>query len=234
MGGVDPVSPVPITSVLTPPPWDELPVICHGEGGARTDIVCGFLYSDDPLFEPSLRALPPPWWSDRRPDRQGAGSTPASPTPSRHPLAELRAAPSTKLPELLLIEILRIYLASAPTGERGWLAALHDPVLAGAMAAIHGAPERRWTLSDLAAEATASRSLLDARFREVLGRSPIRYLTDWRMHVAQDLLSTSDHTVASIARRVGYDSEEAFSRSFKRILGSAPARWRAARRSQLP
>jgi transcriptional regulator GlxA family with amidase domain len=96
------------------------------------------------------------------------------------------------------------------------------------MAAIHRAPGRRWTLTDLAGEATVSRSFLDARFREVLGRSPIRYLTEWRMHVAQDLLSTTSQTVASIARGVGYESEEAFSRAFKRIRGSSPAHWRAA------
>jgi AraC-like DNA-binding protein len=100
------------------------------------------------------------------------------------------------------------------------------------MAAIHRAPGRRWTLTNLAGEAAVSRSLLDARFREVLGRSPIRYLTDWRMHVAQELLSTSDHTIASIARRVGYESEEAFSRAFKRIRGSSPAHWRAAHSSK--
>jgi AraC-like DNA-binding protein len=100
------------------------------------------------------------------------------------------------------------------------------------MAAIHHAPERQWTLTDLAGEATVSRSLLDARFRELIGRSPIRYLTEWRMHVAQELLSTSSQTVATIARGVGYESEEAFSRAFKRIRGSSPAHWRAARGSK--
>ena len=104
-------------------------------------------------------------------------------------------------------------------------------VLARAMAAIHRSPGRRWTLTDLATEATVSRSLLGTRFREVLGRSPIRYLTEWRMHVAQDLLSTSNRTVAAISRRVGYDSEEAFSRAFKRRHGRSPAHWRAVRRS---
>ena len=94
--------------------------------------------------------------------------------------------------------LLRAHLADAPAAERGWLAALHDPVLAPA--AIHRAPDRRWTLTDLATEATASRSLLGARFREVLGRSPMRYLTEWRMHVAQDLLSTTGQSVATISR----------------------------------
>jgi Cupin len=98
MGGVEPAMPVPITTVVTPPPWDEIPVIRHGAGGARTDIVCGFLYSEDPLFEPSLRALPPPWLSDRRPVRQGVGSTPASRTPSRDPPAEVPARDRRSFP----------------------------------------------------------------------------------------------------------------------------------------
>jgi len=130
---------------------------------------------------------------------------------------------------LLLTEALRIHLATAPAAERGWIVGLRDPLLGTAMAAIHAAPERRWTVDDLAAEAGVSRSRLDARFREVLGRSPIRYLNEWRMHMAQDLLATTDTTVAAIARRVGYDAEEAFSQAFKRAHGRSPALWRTAR-----
>ena len=122
-----------------------------------------------------------------------------------------------------------MHLATAPAVERGWIVGLRDPLLGPAMAAMHAAPERRWTVDDLAAEAGASRSRLDARFREVLGRSPIRYLNEWRMHVAQDLLATTDTTIAAIAHRVGYDAEEAFSRAFKRAHGRSPALWRTAR-----
>ena len=115
--------------------------------------------------------------------------------------------------------------------DHGWLAALRDPVLAPALALVHGAPERKWTVGDLAAGAAVSRSLLDERFRAILGRSPIRYLTEWRMHLAEDLLATSDLGVLAVARRVGYDSEEAFSRAFKRAAGLPPSHWRAARSS---
>jgi AraC-like DNA-binding protein len=130
---------------------------------------------------------------------------------------------------MLLIEVLRLHLATAPASERGWLAALRDPVLTPAMRAIHSAPERKWTVAHLATEVAISRSLLDSRFRQVLGLSPIRYLNEWRMRVAQDLLATTEVTVAAIARRVGYDSEEAFSRAFKRARGQAPSLWRAGR-----
>jgi AraC-like DNA-binding protein len=102
------------------------------------------------------------------------------------------------------------------------------------MAQIHAAPERRWTVPDLAATAAVSRSLLDERFRLVLGLSPIRYLTEWRMHIAEELLATTSTGIAAIARRVGYDSEEAFSRAFKRRQGVSPSAWRAARRPAMP
>lgn len=231
MGGVEPAKPVPITSVLAPPPWNELPVIRHGEGGNSTNVVCGFLYSEDPLFDPTLRAFPPVFVV-RPPEGPARGWVDASiayaldASPAR-----ASGVPSTKLPELVLVEMLRLHLATTPASDHGWLAALHDPVLAPAMAAIHRAPERRWSLAEIAAEATVSRSLLDARFREVLGRSPIRYLTEWRLHMARELLSTTDATVASIAHRVGYESQEAFSRAFKRANGSSPALWRVARSS---
>ena len=227
MGGVEPVEPVSIMSVVPPPPWTEMPIVRYGEGGPRTDVVCGCLYSEDLLFDPGLKAFPPvfvvrPTAGPARAwfDASVAYALEAS-------SGQGRGLPSTKLPELLIIEVLRLHLANAPAADRGWFAALRDPVLAPAMKAIHTAPERKWTVADLATEAAASRSLLDGRFREVLGLSPIRYVKEWRMRIAQDLLATTDVTIASVARRVGYDSEEAFSRAFKRAYGRSPSLWRA-------
>jgi transcriptional regulator GlxA family with amidase domain len=131
--------------------------------------------------------------------------------------------------QLVLIEVLRVHLATAPAIDHGWIAALRDPVLAPALSQMHTWPARRWTVADLAAGSAVSRSVLDARFRNVLGRSPIRYLSQWRMHLAEDLLATTDTPVVRVARRVGYDSEEAFSRAFKREHGVSPTHWRAAR-----
>jgi len=227
MGGVEPVEPVSILSVVPPPPWTEMPIVRYGEGGPRTDVVCGCLYSEDLLFDPALKAFPPVFVV-----RPTAGPARAWFEASVAYALEAssgqgRGLPSTKLPELLMIEVLRLHLANAPAADRGWFAALRDPVLAPAMKAIHTAPERKWTVADLAAEAAVSRSLLDVRFREVLGLSPIRYVKEWRMRVAQDLLATTDVTIASAARRVGYDSEEAFSRAFKRAYGRSPSLWRA-------
>ena len=231
MGGTAEAEPVHVDAVLAPPPWDHLPVLRLGGGGPRTDVVCGFLFSEDPLFDPALRALPgafvvtpPPGpardWVDASIAYALAGSSTAG-----------RGVQSTKLAELLLIEVLRAHLATAPAAAHGWLAALRDPVLEPAVRAIHTAPERRWTVADLAGQAGVSRSLMDGRFRDVLAMAPIQYLHEWRMHVADDLLMDTGATVAAVARQVGYESEEAFSRAYKRARGSSPGQWRARRSS---
>jgi AraC-like DNA-binding protein len=227
MGGTAECVCVPVTDLLAPPPWTELPVVRHGNGGARTDIICGYLDVDDPLFDPGLRALPPIFVV--RPTGAAAKWVESSLAYALHAAEEGESGSQilTQLPALILSEVLRLHLASAPAADHGWLAALRDPVLAPALAELHRAPERKWTVADLAAEANVSRSVLDERFRSMLGRSPIRYLTDWRLHVAKDLLATTELGVSAVARRVGYDSEEAFSRAFKRAHGRAPAHWRA-------
>jgi AraC-like DNA-binding protein len=227
MGGVEPVGPVSITRVVPPPPWTEMPIVRHGEGGQGTDIVCGFLYSEDPLFEPALRVFPPAFVVRPPPGPARTWFDASIAYALEESSGQRGGLRSTKLPELLLIEVLRLHLATAPASDRGWLTALRDPVLAPAMRAIHAAPERKWTVFDLAMEGAVSRSLLDGRFRSVLGLSSIRYVNEWRMRVAQDLLATTDITVGAIARRVGYDSEEAFSRAFKRARGQSPSLWRA-------
>jgi AraC-like DNA-binding protein len=232
MGSVGDTEPVPLTAIMEPPPWQRMPVIRHGHDGSRTDVVCGFLHSTDPLFDPRLRVFPPVFVV-RPPDGPGADWVRANiayalEQEERSPLGP--DAVSTRLPELLLIEVLRVHLASAPAVDRGWVAALHDPVLNPALAVLHAAPAQRWTVPELARAASVSRSQLDARFREVIGRSPIRYLSEWRMHLAEDLLATTDLGVAAVARRVGYDAEEAFSRAFKRTHDSAPTAWRARHR----
>jgi AraC-like DNA-binding protein len=230
MGGSEPSICVPIFSLLDPPPWETLPVLRHGAGGERTDVICGYLHSKDPLFDPGMRALPPVFVA-RPPEGPAAQWVRSS---IEYALAI--SSPSggddpawTKLPEVLFMEVLRLHLASAPSADHGWIGALRDPVLAPALAQLHAEPERRWTVSELAKAASVSRSLLDERFRQVLGQSPIRYLSGWRMHLATDLLTSTDLGVAQVAHRVGYESEEAFSRAFKRRFGTPPSAWRAPR-----
>jgi AraC-like DNA-binding protein len=228
MGGVTDATCVSVLDLMSPPPWTELPVVRHGAGGGRTDVICGYLDVEDPLFDPALAALPPIFVV-----RPTGAAKPWVESSLRYVLEATEGGATdseilTRLPAIVLSEVLRLHVESAPAADRGWLAALRDPVLAPALAELHRAPERKWTVGDLAAAAHVSKTVLDERFRAMLGRSPIRYLTDWRMHVAKELLATTDLSVHAVARRVGYDAEEAFSRAFKRAHGQAPAHWRAA------
>lgn len=171
IGGESPSEPVPILTLLDAPPWDVIPLVKFGGGGERTDLVCGYLFSEDPLFDPALRALPPVFVV-RLPPGPATEWVQAS---IAYALDEESSEPnaiSTRLPELVLIEVLRVHLTTAPAAAAGWIAALRDPVLAPALSLLHGEPERKWTVADLAAGAAVSRSLLDERFRQVLGRSP--------------------------------------------------------------
>jgi AraC-like DNA-binding protein len=230
MGGASAAETVSILNLVDPLPWDVIPVIRHGGGGSQTDVVCGYLHSTHPLFDPSLRALPSVFVV-RLPPGPAAGWVQASITYAMEETAPSNKSPSvvsTRLPELVLIDVLRLHLSTAPSVDGGWMHALRDPVLAPALALLHRSPEHHWTVSELASDAAVSRSLLDERFRQVLGKSPIRYLTEWRMHLAEDLLATADLTVFDISRRVGYESQEAFSRAFKRERGLSPAHWREA------
>jgi AraC-like DNA-binding protein len=227
MGGLHEAAAVPIQSIMPAPPWTRMPVIRHGADGPQTDVICGYLHSEDALFDPKLRAFAPVFVV--RPS-QGAA---AEWVRANVAYALEQTSPSTpglgtmtRLPEMLLIEVLRLHLMSAPAAKNGWIAALRDAVLAPALAAIHGFPQHKWTVAELAKECAVSRSLLDERFRQIIGYSPIRYLTEWRMHLAADLLMTTELSVFSIARRVGYDAEEAFSRAFKRARGAPPSVWR--------
>ena len=235
IGGETPADRVSVLSLMDTPPWSELPVIRHGGGGERTDIVCGYLHSTDPLFDPAMRVFPSAFVV-RVPPGPASGWIQASIAYALEGGPPTNASTSvitTRLPELVLIEVLRLHLATAPAADHGWLGALHDPVLAPALALLHREPERHWTVAELASAASVSRSLLDERFRQVLGRSPIKYLTEWRMHLAEELLATTETGVVAVAHRVGYESEEAFSRAFKRAHGLSPSHWRAARATPL-
>jgi AraC-like DNA-binding protein len=231
MGGAEPAEWVSIAKLIDPPPWVRMPVIRHGGPGATTEVVCGYLICDHPLFDPRLRALPPVFVvrPPEGPARDWVRASIAYAAQQTALVSESRFEAPTNVPELLLREVLKLHLATMPVDQTGWLRALRDPVFAPALAAIHASPERKWNLLTLAKQASVSVSLLDERFREVLGLAPIRYLTGWRMHVARDLLRSSELGVAAVAHRVGYDSEEAFSRAFKRETGLAPSSWRLSR-----
>ncbi|MEV4171197.1 AraC family transcriptional regulator [Nonomuraea sp. NPDC049709] len=147
--------------------------------------------------------------------------------------AELRERPlaatlvTEHLALVMLIHLLRLHLAvGGPGGTSGWLAGLADPIVAPALRAMHARPAHPWTVSELAGVAAVSRSTLAARFKQVVGRGPLEYLTGWRIELAADRLRRGEETVETIARQVGYASVSALSNAFKRITGVSPRDYR--------
>lgn len=219
---------IPIADLLPDPPWPDMLVAQAGlGGGSRTRVLCSYLDCSDIIFNPLLQALPRLVKVTPQP---GAGADwlraglRYSADLSPHAIA--RDAIGSRLPELLLVETLRQYLAQLPSNQTGWLAGLADPVLGDALLRIHGDPSRGWTVALLAEELGVSRSVLNRRFAERLGESPMRYVALWRTQLAGHLLDTTDLPVGVIGSRVGYESEAAFSRAFKRQVGVAPLAWR--------
>jgi AraC-like DNA-binding protein len=202
-----------------------------GDQGPRgASFVCGFLGCDRRPFNPLLAALP------RRMHMRGmsnawlGGYTRQLTEESRLGRAGADCV-LTRLAELMFIEVLRRYLDDLPAGQTGWLAGLRDEVVGRVLTLLHARPDHPWTLADLAREAASSRSSLAKRFAELVGQPPMQYLAQWRMQVAANLLAQSSAKVATIGAEVGYDSEAAFSRAFKKATGLAPGAWREARRS---
>jgi AraC-like DNA-binding protein len=200
----------------------------HGGGGETTRMVCGFLESSEFLFAPVFRSLPP-----LLVDRTGDDKVSALITSTVKAILELAdaATPGTelmlgRLMELLFVEVLRRYAARLPAGARGWFAALNDPLVGRALQFVHGDPARRWTVDDLAREAGTSRTVLAERFNAVMGQAPIEYVTSWRMQLAAERIRNGNDSLAAIAADVGYESEAAFNRAFKRVTGVTPGRWR--------
>jgi AraC-like DNA-binding protein len=201
--------------------------IVHGGGGERTRIVCGFLGSEV-KHNPVLAALPRVLTLDVR--RTGAAQWIES---SFHfAAAEVgagRAGAGTvlsKLSELLFVEAVRQYVDALPSERRGWLAGLRDPYVGRALALMHARLAHPWTAEDLAQQVGLSRSAFAERFTGIIGDPPLRYLAAWRMQLASQRLSDSHLPIAQIAYEIGYESEAAFNRAFKREFGTPPAAWR--------
>lgn len=214
--------------LMRPGPVEGLWTIDHGGGGSATRMVCGFIESAEFVFAPVFRSLPP-----LLVDRTGDDKVSALLTSTVREILSLAdsATPGTelmlaRLMELLFVEVIRHYAAQLPASSTGWFAGLNDPIVGRALQLVHADPERRWTVEDLARDTGASRTVLGQRFHDVLGRSPIEYVTSWRMQLAADRLRNGSDSMAAIAASVGYESEAAFNRAFKRVTGVTPGAWR--------
>ncbi len=195
-------------------------------------LVCGFLGCDRRPFNPLLATLP------ARMHMRGMSSAWLDSFTRRLTEESRLGRPGadsvlTRLAELMFIEVLRRYLEDLPPGQTGWLAGLRDEVVGRVLRLFHGRPAHPWTLDELARESASSRSNVAKQFALLVGQPPMQYLTQWRMQVAANLLTQSGAKVAAIGAEVGYDSEAAFSRAFKKATGLAPGAWREARRTAL-
>jgi AraC-like DNA-binding protein len=198
---------------------------------ARTIVICGFIGCDLRPFNPLIKALPRLLHMHAR----GVGDWVA---PVLHQAASEShlqrpgsAAILERLSEMVFVDAARRYLESLPEHASGWLGALRDRQVGRAIALLHERSAENWTIEALGQEVGLSRSALHERFVEFLGQPPMQYLANWRMQCGARLLRESNATVATIAQEVGYDSEAAFARAFKRLVGQPPAAWRRAQRS---
>ncbi len=207
----------------------ELPTVVD-EGGAGTEktrIICGFLGCDAQPFNPVLASLPRVIHL-RRAARPGDALAHLV----AFALAELRQQRAgsrdvlLRLSEPMFIEVVRCQLASAAADRADWLSGLRDPLVPRALARLHSQPSRSWTLESLAASANTSRTTLAEHFAKHVGQPPMQYLSAWRMQLATRMLAEWNAKVRAVAEAVGYDSEAAFSRAFKKHTGQAPSDWR--------
>jgi AraC-like DNA-binding protein len=200
-----------------------------GGGPERARIICCFLGCDERPFNPLLAALPPAiHLSGTGPEASGwlAALMNVAITESRSERAGAQNV-LARVSELLFVETIRRHLERLPASERGWLAGLRDPLVGRALAVLHAEAAAAWTVERLAHTVGVSRSVLAERFTELVGQPPMQYLALWRMQRASRLLLDGE-TVATVAAAVGYESEAAFSRTFKRLVGQAPGSWRRA------
>ncbi|RYF43557.1 MAG: AraC family transcriptional regulator [Comamonadaceae bacterium] len=202
--------------------------ISYGGGGEVTRLVCGYLACDARLARMLLAGLPALVKVNVRGSDAGAWLEASV----RYALAEARsprpggAGVLAKLSEVLFIEVLRLYMNAQGEGGTGWLAGLGDRITGAALNALHSRPAHPWTLEELARTAGTSRSVLAERFQQLVGTAPMQYLTQWRMLLAANLLRGSQAPLTQVAQDVGYQTDTAFSRAFRREFGAPPATWR--------
>jgi len=191
--------------------------------------VCGFIGCDVRPFNPLLATLPRLLhlpaegggaWAEQF--ARFAATESAAKRPGSEALLE-------RLSEMMFVDAIRRHLDRLPEQSSGWLAGLRDRFVGRALALLHERPAADWTIEELSRQVGLSRSALHDRFVALVGQAPMQYLTQWRMQVASRLLLEGRASVASVALDVGYDSEAAFARAFKRLVGLPPATWRRAR-----
>ena len=228
--GLPPATATPLAELLARRPRQ----LNHGGGGATARLLCGYLACDARLARLLVAGLPPLLRVNVRGSNAGVWLEASV----RYALAEARsprpggAGVLAKLVEVLFIEVLRLYIHEQSAGRTGWLAGLGDRIVGLSLNALHRKPAHPWSLEELAREAGTSRSVLSERFQLLVGSSPMQYLTQWRMMLAANMLCASRAPLARIAHEVGYQTDTAFIRAFRREYGVPPATWRRNRHAE--
>jgi len=203
-----------------------------GGGGEVTRFVCGYMACEPQLSRVFLSGLPPLFKISIRNDASGRWleNSIRFSVNEADPFRAGGEAVLAKLSEVLFVETLRTYIAQLPAEQTGWLAGARDSEVGKTLALMHRSPAHPWTIASLAKEAGVSRSVLAERFRHYLSEPPMAYLTRWRLQLGRQMLSSTSYSVAEIAAEVGYESEAAFNRAFKREFTVPPARFRSQSR----
>ena len=202
--------------------------VASGSDGPPTEVWCGFLGTAKDSAHPLLDALPPLLTLDIEAGQENWLDSSMRFLAEEKPSQEVVA----RLAELFLTQAVREYLETLPAGAEGWLKGLADPAVSRALAVIHARYAEELTVDELAREAGVSRTVLGERFAELLGEPPMRYCARWRMRMAANMLRDGRHNTANVAYAVGFNSEAAFNRAFKREYGEPPATWRRRIESQ--
>lgn len=214
---------------------DRYEILRHGDGGAPTTLICGAVRFEHPAARNLIEVLPETIHveASSSPDAGWLQSTLAFMSAEAREPRPGGEAVITRLGDILVIQAIRAWIETDPGGQAGWLGALRDPQIGRAITLIQRDPARAWTVADLAEELAMSRSAFAARFTELAGEPVMQYVTRWRMHVALSALQEEGATVAELANRLGYRSEAAFARAFKRVLGVPPGTVKRARAPEL-
>jgi AraC-like DNA-binding protein len=205
-------------------PSERYEILRHGGGGAPTILMCGAVRFDHPAARNLVRILPDRIHIDTASSPQMEWMQSALRLMGAE-AKELRPggeAVMTRLADILVVQAIRAWIDNDPAARDGWVGALRDPQIGRAISLIHRYPARPWTVASLAGDVAMSRSAFAARFSELVGEPAMQYVTRWRMHVAVDALAAEEATVAELAGRLGYRSEAAFARAFKRVVGLPP------------
>ncbi|MDI1284163.1 MAG: AraC family transcriptional regulator [Gemmatimonadota bacterium] len=234
MGSDISLPPVSAASIIVPEGDKMVQTVLHGGGGDRVHMVCGFLGCDSGLANPIVSTLPSAMIL-KVDDTPAADWIRSTFQYAAYEVASGRTGSTavlSKLSELLFVEAVRQYVQGIPDGQTGWLAGLRDPAVSRALGLMHANIVHGWSVDELGREVGISRSGLAERFTRVIGMAPMHYLADWRLQVAAQKLRDSGDPLVRIAEQVGYESEAAFSRAFKKKFGAAPATWRRAEQAQ--